>query len=55
VSTIEHGGPAPVINLPGVASVEFYRHAIYAGLTAPMDEKGNPTGTGKVVSVSVRW
>src|SRR3954447_12547310 len=55
VSTIEHGGPAPVINLPGVASVEFYRHAIYAGLTAPMDEKGNPTGPGKVVSVSVRW
>lgn len=55
VSTIAHGRPAPVINLPGVASVEFYCHAIYAGLTAPMDDKGNPTGTGKVVKVSVRW
>jgi hypothetical protein len=55
VSTIEHGRPSRVINLPGVASVEFYCHAVYAGLTPPTDDKGNPTGPGKVVSISVRW
>jgi hypothetical protein len=55
VSTIEHGKPVPVINLPGVASLEFFHHALYAGETAPMDDQGNPTGTGKVVKVSVRW
>jgi hypothetical protein len=53
VSTIEHGKPAPVIDLPGVASLEFYCHALYAGQTPPPDAKGNPTG--KVVKISVRW
>ena len=55
MSTIAHGRPAPVINLPGVASLEFYCHALYAGLTGPMDAEGNPTGNGKVVKISVRW
>jgi hypothetical protein len=54
ISTIEHGKPAPVINLPGVASVEFANHAIYAGATGPMGPNG-PTGNGKVVKISVRW
>jgi hypothetical protein len=44
-----------VLDLPRVASVEFYRHAPYAGVDAPMDDKGNPTGTGKVVKISVGW
>jgi hypothetical protein len=55
ISTIEHGKPAPVLDLPRVVSVEFYRHAVYAGVNAPMDDKGNPTGNGKVVKISVRW
>jgi hypothetical protein len=55
ISTIAHGRPAPVINLPGVASLEFYRHALYAGQTAPMNDQGEPTGPGKVVKISVRW
>lgn len=55
VSTVEHGRPSGVINLPGVASLEFHGHALYAGQTPPTDDKGNPTGPGKVVSVSVRW
>jgi hypothetical protein len=54
ISTIEHGKPAPVIDLPGVASVEFAHHAIYAGATGPFGENG-PTGNGKVVKISVRW
>jgi hypothetical protein len=54
ISTIEHGKPAPVIDLPGVASVEFANHAIYAGATGPFGENG-PTGNGKVVRISVRW
>jgi len=55
ISTIAHGKPAPVLDLPGVASIEFYRHAVYAGVNAPMDDKGNPIGDGKVVKISVRW
>jgi hypothetical protein len=54
ISTIEHGRPAPVIDLPGVASVEFANHAIYAGATGPIGENG-PSGNGKVVKISVRW
>ncbi len=55
ISTIEHGRPAPVLDLPGVASLEFYCHALYAGATGPTDAEGNPTGNGKVVKISVRW
>jgi hypothetical protein len=54
ISTIEHGKPAKVLDLPGVASVEFAHHAIYAGATGPIGENG-PTGNGKVVKISVRW
>jgi hypothetical protein len=54
ISTIEHGRPAPVIDLPQVASVEFANHSIYAGVSAPFGENG-PTGKGKVVRISVRW
>ena len=55
ISTIEHGRPAPVLDLPGVASIEFYCHALYAGVTGPTDAQGNPTGNGKVVKIDVRW
>ncbi len=55
ISTIEHGRPATVLDLPGVASVEYYGHALYAGVTPPTDDKGNPKGNGKVVKISVRW
>jgi hypothetical protein len=55
ISTIEHGKPAPVLDLPGVASVEFYRHAVYAGVNGPTDANGAPSGPGKVVKISVRW
>jgi hypothetical protein len=54
ISTIEHGKPAKVIDLPGVASVEFANHSIYAGATGPIGENG-PSGNGKVVRISVRW
>jgi hypothetical protein len=54
ISTIEHGRPATVIDLPGVASVEFANHSIYAGATGPIGENG-PSGNGKVVRISVRW
>jgi hypothetical protein len=54
ISTIAHGKPAKVIDLPGVASVEFANHAIYAGATGPIGENG-PSGPGKVVKISVRW
>ena len=40
ISTIAHGKPAPVIDLPGVASVEFYRHAVYAGRRRRRTTKG---------------
>jgi hypothetical protein len=55
VSTIEHGKPAPVINLPGVVSLEFYCHALYAGQNGPTNAQGEPTGNGKVVKISIRW
>ena len=55
ISTIEHGRPARVLDVPGVASVEFYCHALYAGVTGPTDDQGNPTGNGKVIKISVRW
>jgi hypothetical protein len=54
ISTISHGKPAKVLDLPGVASVEFAHHAIYAGATGPIGENG-PSGNGKVVKISVRW
>ena len=43
-----------MINLPKVASVEFYRHAIYAGTTGDMTESGF-SGHGGVVKIAVRW
>ena len=54
ISTIEHGKPAKVLDLPGVASVEFANHAVYAGATGPIGPNG-PSGNGKVVKISVRW
>jgi hypothetical protein len=54
ISTIEHGKPAKVLDLPQVASVEFANHSIYAGVSAPFGENG-PSGNGKVVRISVRW
>jgi hypothetical protein len=54
ISTIDHRRPAPVIDLPGVASVEFANHRIYAGQTAPFGPTG-PAGNGKVVTIGVRW
>jgi len=55
ISTIEHGRPARVLDVPGVASLEFFCHALYAGVTGPTDYQGNPTGNGKVIKISVRW
>jgi hypothetical protein len=54
ISTIHRGRPAPVIDLPGVASVEFANHRIYAGQSAPFGPTG-PQGNGKVVTIGVRW
>ena len=55
ISTIEHGRPAPVLKLDRVASLEFFRHAVFAGQNAPTDANGDPTGHGKVVRITVRW
>ena len=54
ISTIEHGRPSLVIDLPKVASVEFYRHAVYAGTTGDMTEAGF-SGHGSVVKIDTRW
>lgn len=54
ISTIERGRPSTVIALPQVASVEFSGHAIYAGTSANLTDKGI-SGHGSVVRVDVRW
>src|SRR4051794_38212230 len=55
ISTIEHGRPARVLDVPGVASLEFFCHALYAGVPGPTDDQGTPPGNGKVIKISVRW
>jgi hypothetical protein len=54
ISTVSHGHPSTVLSLPNVASVEFYRHAVYAGVTAQAGPNGF-TGKGRVVKIDVRW
>jgi hypothetical protein len=54
ISTISHGRAATVLSLPNVASVEFYCHALYAGVTGQPGENGF-TGKGKVVKIDVKW
>ena len=54
ISTIAHGKPAPVLDLPGVASVEFTATPCTPARTGRRTRTG-PTGNGKVVKISVRW
>lgn len=51
ISTVSDGKPKPYVTLPGALSVEFSDGHLYAGTMAPMDDKGNPTGTGRVVEI----
>ncbi len=55
ISTIEHGKPAPVLDLPGVASVEFYRPRRLRRRDRADGRERRPRGPGKVVKISVRW
>jgi hypothetical protein len=51
VSVIEKRRPRVVVDLPNVVAVEYSGGKLYASTVAPTDDKGNPTGTGKIVRI----
>jgi hypothetical protein len=50
---ISHGAVTPVVDLPGVAAVEYANGSLYASTVPPFDENGNPVGTGTVVRIDM--
>jgi hypothetical protein len=42
-----------VASLPGPLGLEFAGGALYAGVIAPTDDQGNPTGSGSVVRIDL--
>jgi hypothetical protein len=51
ISYISHGRPVPYLALPGALAVEAGGGHLYASTIAPMDDQGNPTGTGSLVRI----
>jgi hypothetical protein len=51
ISVIANGHVLTYADLPGVVSLEWGDDRLYAGTMAPLDEQGNPSGTGSIVSI----
>ncbi|HET8601794.1 MAG TPA: ScyD/ScyE family protein [Segeticoccus sp.] len=51
VSMVTKKGPKTVAEVPGALSVEVKGSWLYVGTMAPMDDQGNPTGSGTIVKI----
>jgi hypothetical protein len=51
ISTVHNGKPRAYVGLPGAVSVEYSAGHLFAGTMAPMNDKGQPTGKGRVVEI----
>ena len=51
ISTVRGHTVTPYLDLPGALAVEWGNGHLYASTLAPMDDQGNPTGTGSVVRI----
>jgi hypothetical protein len=49
VTAVKNGHKSTAAELPGALAVEYGNGHLYAATMAPMDDQGNPTGTGSIV------
>ena len=51
IGVIEHGKARTYVELGSPLGLTYFKGALYAGTLAPIDDQGNPTGTGSLVRI----